>query len=539
MAVNIPAADSLCDFDPDVGIPSTNVRQEIGTITGTINIKVAGGLPVTTGASSWQSADGNTGGFLFEGQNGPWDVSTDTKILVWQWQHNAPNRIMQNTVANGGITIRLATGTGTTNYREYYISGQDTFGGSSQLGPVPMVIDLNNTDTDATGGTYDNTDVQCYGFIQNVGQQPGTGSSWTFVQRAHIFDTAKNATNIVKFTGTSDLDDLIEGVLGTTYTTKIGSWVTRLSNTYFIPVAFQIGDTSTATNFDCVGKTIVSPANNDATDPRFRLTTQATRIYIALRDNVADDADLTDSTWTWGVASPFDFDVSNNSTITITGAVFTGMGAMTLGSSVTGSATFNLASGSILTINDADIDGSTINAGDVDLDSATDFTNVTINGDLRITTGANSTLNFSNVTVTGDVWNDSASNTLVINASNGSSLTAGDPGTGNGQTDIQNSVTLEVTGVTSGNEPTNYVRCHIEAAAGGSESVGTVLMNEEAQTSAGGGFYKATEAYNFASDQPVIVRARYKGYLPFETTGTITSAGISVTAIWQDDPNYN
>ena len=537
MAVNIPAADSLCDFDPDVGLPSTNVREEIGTITGTINIKVAGGLPITTGASSWQSDDGNTGGYLFEGQNGPWDVSSETRILVWQWQHNAPNRIMQNTVANGGITIRLVTGTGTTNYREYYISGQDTFGGSSQLGPVPMVIDLNNTDIDASSGTYDNTDVQCYGFIQNVGQQPGSGSSWTFVQRAHIFETSKNATNIVRFTGTSGLDDLIEGVLGVTYTTKIGSWVTRLSNTYFIPVAFQIGDTSTATNFDCVGKTIVSPSNNDATDPRFRLTTQATRIYIVLRDNVADDADLDNSTWVWGTAAPFDFDVSNNSVITIEGAVFSGMGAMTLGSSVVGAASFALASGSILTINDADIDGSTV-TGDVDLDSATDLTNVTITGDLRITTGADSTLNFDNVTVTGSVYNDSGSNTLTISATNGSSLTAGDAGTGNGQTNIENNVILEVNGVTSGNEPTNYVRCHIEALTGGPESVGTILMNEEAQT-ADGGTYKATEPYNYSSDQPVVIRARYKGYLPFTTTGIVTSAGLTITAVWVVDSNYN
>ncbi|MCP4088392.1 MAG: hypothetical protein GY746_01160, partial [Gammaproteobacteria bacterium] len=47
---------------------------------------------------------------------------------------------------------------------------------------------------------------------------------------------------------------------------------------------------------------------------------------------------------------------------------------------------------------------------------------------------ADTTLAFSNVTVTGSVYNDSASNTLTINATNGSSLTAGDPGTGDGQT---------------------------------------------------------------------------------------------------------
>ena len=786
MAINIPAADILCNFDPDAtAIPNANVRQQIGTIA-VINTKANGNLPISADASSWQSVYTNTTGFLFEGQNGPWDVSSDTKLLVWQWQHNAPNRIQQDTVANGGITIRIASGTGTANYKDFYISGSDTFGGSSQLGPVPMVIDLNNTSHNASGGTFDNTDVQSYGLIQNGGIQTGTNDTWIFVQRAHIFDTAKNATNIVKFTGTSDFDDIIDAVLGTSYTNKIGSWVTKLSDTYFVPVAFQIGDTSTATNFDCTGNTIVSPSNNDVADPRFRVTLQGTRVYIVLRDNVADDADLTNSTWVWGVAAPFDFDVGNNSAITIEGTVFNGMGEMTLGSSVIGAATFSLASGSILIINGANIDGSTV-TGDVELKSDTDLTDITINGDLNIvggvwtpanlttvawydpsdtgnitdtlgavtqlddigssgslhltltggtgtelTTGtrtqnslnvldgtesdflghetfpvpssgdiaifmvgeidsipsstfasilsmnaasndwqfaSNSTTQFdgalawdggtavcangpyagpsiyctkfdytdlgtasvwmdgtidgsesysgadkigasqhfraksnrsgafgvdgafgeivivegcstatrqniegylahkwgttgklpighpyksvapsgttitsldvSNVTVTGNVLNDNADSPLTINATNGSSLTTTEPGTGDGQVNIVNAVVLEINGVTTDNEPTTYVRCHIEAAAGGPESVGTILLNEEAQTAVGDGTYKATELYNYISDQPVIVRARYKGYLPYKTTGVINSSGLTITAIWIVDSNYN
>ena len=64
-------------------------------------------------------------------------------------------------------------------------------------------------------------------------------------------------------------------------------------------------------------------------------------------------------------------------------------------------------------------------------------------------------------------------------------------------------------------------------------------MNEEAQTAVGDGTYKATENYSYTSDQPVIVRARYRGFLPFEATGTITSSGLTVSAVWQTDPNYN
>ena len=52
------------------------------------------------------------------------------------------------------------------------------------------------------------------------------------------------------------------------------------------------------------------------------------------------------------------------------------------------------------------------------------------------------------------------------------------------------------------------------------------------------GFYKATESFNYTADQPVIIRARYQGYIPFETTGTITNNGLTVTAVWLVDPNY-
>jgi len=101
------------------------------------------------------------------------------------------------------------------------------------------------------------------------------------------------------------------------------------------------------------------------------------------------------------------------------------------------------------------------------------------------------------------------------------------------------STTLEVNGVKTGSEPTNYVRCYIEATTGGPETPGTILMSEYADQSYGSeGYYKATQPYTYTSDQPVKIRARYKGYLPFEALGAITSAGLIITAIWQTDSNY-
>lgn len=99
--------------------------------------------------------------------------------------------------------------------------------------------------------------------------------------------------------------------------------------------------------------------------------------------------------------------------------------------------------------NISDITVTVSGTGDVLLNVEADLSNVTINGDLRINTGANSTLTFTNVTVTGQVWNDASANTLTINLSGGS-MTAGDPGTANGQTNIQNTKNFTVIGLDTG-----------------------------------------------------------------------------------------
>lgn len=95
---------------------------------------------------------------------------------------------------------------------------------------------------------------------------------------------------------------------------------------------------------------------------------------------------------------------------------------------------------------------------------------------------------------------------------------------------INNSVTLEIN-----NPSSTFVgaRVTISANAGGPETEGTVLMLEE--TVNDGGVYRAIQSYNFLSNQPVTIRARLIGFIPFETTGIITANGLTVTAIWQVD----
>jgi len=128
--------------------------------------------------------------------------------------------------------------------------------------------------------------------------------------------------------------------------------------------------------------------------------------------------------------SAFAYSATGDGTITVKSSTFTGGATAT--------------TGEVTVDNGATIEGGTFDC-DVYLNSAQDLTDVTIVGDLRIDTGANSTLTFDNVSVSGDVYNDATGNTLQINSTGGSSLTAGDPGTGNGETYIVQTVPIKVT----------------------------------------------------------------------------------------------
>ncbi|OGV97342.1 hypothetical protein A2W24_06450 [Microgenomates group bacterium RBG_16_45_19] len=110
-----------------------------------------------------------------------------------------------------------------------------------------------------------------------------------------------------------------------------------------------------------------------------------------------------------------------------------------------------------------------------------------------------------NVTNEGDI--------PTIRNSDGSSTTVNQP------------VTLTITGVTENTQ------CWVYTGT-------TELMNTTATTLVSGDTYQATATYNYTTDTAITVRTREMGYLPFETTGTITNDGLTVTAVWQVDPNW-
>jgi hypothetical protein len=171
-------------------------------------------------------------------------------------------------------------------------------------------------------------------------------------------------------------------------------------------------------------------------------------------------------------------------------------------------------------------DNIAVNSGDVYLESATNLTGMTITDDLRIDTGANSTLTFDAMVISGNVWNDDASHTLTINATNGSSMTAGDPGVGNGQTNVINAVTLTITVTDINGAVIENARVLLEANTGGPAPSGDTVTITRSGTTAS----VSHTAHGMSNGDKVVIRdANEEDYNGVFTISNVTTNGYDYT----------
>lgn len=366
----IPDAVHLMQTDWDLDARARGAFAGAGEAQpATRNTKVNGSLPLTgsnaTGFVNTQgsSATGPLRGVYWEFlASGGYDVSSDTKVCIMVYQYNAPNRVQCATKANDGLVFRSGTGSGSppTNYRTWQIGGNDTVAGQDRKYPLAVVIDLNDTSNDATVGTYDNTDVQCFGFGTVRFNISGSSTLQYFFARTFVFDTTKGATNIPRFIGAdTDWDETINAV-GTAYNTKItNDWITREGSVFSYASPVQIGDNDAVTTFNDNGATVFWPNSNSANDPRVRVTDQAFRVYLNLRNSPADSATFS-GFYDAGDSNPdWDFDQDDDAVVTFNGPTFRNTGQFDVGSSVSGSATFDNCGVVWFNDNGVDLDGST------------------------------------------------------------------------------------------------------------------------------------------------------------------------------------
>jgi len=339
MAFNLPSAQYLMTTS------ASDANRGQFRSTGGLGRKTGGNFPITTAAAEMVNSSGEKGvyfGLDAQDSTGATNGTSSGKVIVASWQFNAPNRIQVNTLVNRGVVFRLASGTGNspTDFREFSIAGNDTPQASAQAGGVTMCVSLDATGFDTSGGTYDPSAATAWGFGTNKINLAGNSSSAAFFQRVFLFDSDKGAANLPTFTGASNFTDAVTVVQGTNYTNKIGSWVTKSGTAIFLPCPFSIGDGSTATIFNDNAASVISPSNAADNQKNFRITDDAMKVYLDMRDNAADSATLSGS-YTWGTAADWDFNVNNASTCLLSGN-FTGMGKFKIGSSVTATGTFDL-----------------------------------------------------------------------------------------------------------------------------------------------------------------------------------------------------
>ena len=329
-------------------LPSPNNFHEVTTASNTLfdqginnpslGAREAGNLPITKFATEIKVNSANTLSgiqFLFQAA-ATYDVSTATKVLLWHSQFNAPNRIQVNDLANGGVRFRLTSGSPATltDYREWYLGGNDSPFAECIKGQVPFVIDLNAATGQAEVGNYDNTNVNKYAILFNSKHIVDTDGNWNFQGKAYVLGTELGDADIPTFSGTSDFTEAVTFVQGTDYTDKIGNWIRQTGSVIFMDMPFQIGDGTTATTFNDGGLTIVSPANDTATDPRYQLTDQAMQVHVNMRNLFTTDTATLSGSYLWGTRAKFDLGQDKRSRIILDGTLFKGMGEVHVGRSV-------------------------------------------------------------------------------------------------------------------------------------------------------------------------------------------------------------
>ena len=413
------------------------------------------------------------------------------------------------------ITIRPGVAPASTTYGQYTFdtatSGDEldfTFtgpqGGGLTTGGTQGVWNWDNNDTPSTNvGPSNGQGGSPDGYIYTEMSGQSDGDTWTLLHDT-TFDADANNIDVEFYWAIRG--DAAQATIELQTNENGAGWVTRYTTGFGVGTVTGTGG-ATVWNLEQVD--LSGLISNASTEIRWLITA---------------DTDPSSSSQFWHNDVGFD-------SITITETPQSGGTSTNLDPSA--KFTSISTTGDVTTRDGATIDGLTIN-GDVTMDDVEDWTNVTVNGDLTI--GTAGTYNFSNVTVTGDITNSDGAGNVQINASNGSSLSTSEPGTGNGLVNIVNTVTITVTARDAADSSViEGARVFIEAAAGGDLATGTDIMNTLTNAS---GIAEDT-TFNFTNNQPITGRVRKGTSSPYYKTsaisGTITSSGFDVTVFLVGD----
>jgi len=443
-----------------------------------------------------------------------------------------------NTKAAGGLTLKVTDGAG--NWALWNVAGRDTL---PHNGFICHVVHTSVPPDSQSSTPPDLTDIRSFEIRAN-GSFPGKAYLWV--------DAVRYGTYLLIKGGTEESPATFED-LYTAESDVANRWgvLDKVNGIYFVQGKLYIGSTVSgeSTYFKDANQVVVFK-EAIVPDGFYEITIQGnpaatTKVYFGLKVGGRGISGCVFRTAPG--AKPFKF--------TATDANITDLGIY--GCSFFDASTISLppysatrevlstnfeASGEVLVSTctvqycnfiNADLRGATIDSTDHNL-AYSNFigcprgVNIAIDGTVTVVFRG---LKFTGCTY--DVEKSSPTGDLTIHNVEGSDASTYII-TGGGTVTIVTAVPLTVRKVKSGNEPNEYVRCAIYRKTDMLE-----LMNMDAMEpdDLNPGYYKAsttTTLFGF----PVIVRAREKGWLPFETEVYLTSAGLDITAVWLPDPNY-
>lgn len=175
-------------------------------------------------------------------------TGTHKDKLVYIWMRcNTPS--LAATRANGGIVVRLCTGSATTNYREWYVDGSDTI--AINDGWVCYVIDPQSAGT-ATTGSYNANSVRYFGGTMNAittAKGQNFGIDQISYGRGELY---VSGTNTVVGEGFKEIADVDFG-------NSSNRWgiITVKAGVIYVRGKIIIGHTSSNTDFSSRNETVV------------------------------------------------------------------------------------------------------------------------------------------------------------------------------------------------------------------------------------------------------------------------------------------
>jgi len=455
-----------------------------------------------------------------------------------------------NIASNRGAWFGVRSGAA-SNYKIWQVHAVDAPWAATAH--VPVIINSGAGNTKATNGTLDTSTILAMGFWH--GGITGSNTSQMTWGMAWLMDS------IVVCGGNSTEPVTVQAIVRTTGAPgkERYSAILQGSRQILLLEDLQIGDGGTNPvylNLDSTAIELPSQYNTSSKNINYNSTDNLIGItyYPGSSDTIIHTNSIVSSPsrYKWGLHSS----ASTSATYNFSGLSVIGAGTVTLNKAITITG-LTLNNYSTLDVSNATLNSCTITNvpatnDSVTSNSTTDFIGCTINVSavtsgnrwisvadpsifatcsftgggghaIRLTTTG--TYNFSGNQFTGfgadgtnnaAIYNDSGG-AVTINILGGGST----PTVRNGasaSTTINNAVTLTVTVKNESNVAVNGARVRISK-----QSDSSLVANGTTNAS---GVY--TASYNYTGSLAVNVAVRLKGYIPFDTTGTITTSGLDV-----------